>query len=197
MMNQLIRFDVQLSDFLSIGNMAPSLTKNVLRFSLKFLEITGHGIPWLAVTALYAYSSTGSIQIFNANLFIALIFDLIVVGTLKFLAQRQRPSYNQDDMFATVSVDNYSFPSGHATRAMLLAILFMQFDLQQKVVFLIQIWASILALSRVVLGRHHVFDVVAGIIIGALEAWIALTYLWMDEHFITSCQSQIAKYLQL
>eukprot|EP00112_Aurelia_sp_Birch-Aquarium-sp1_P003816 Seg1430.8 transcript_id=Seg1430.8/GoldUCD/mRNA.D3Y31 product="Phospholipid phosphatase 6" protein_id=Seg1430.8/GoldUCD/D3Y31 len=197
MMDQLIRFDVQLSDFLSIGSMAPSLTKNVLRFSLKFLEITGHGIPWLAVTAFYAHSSTGSIQIFNANLFVALIFDLIVVGTLKFLAQRQRPSYNQDDMFATVSVDNYSFPSGHATRAMLLAILFMQFDLQQKFVFLIQIWASILALSRVVLGRHHVFDVVAGIIIGALEAWIALTYLWMDEDFITSCQSQITKYLQL
>ena len=196
-MDQLIRFDVQLSAFLSIGNMKPSLAKNILRFSLKFLEITGHGIPWLAVTAFYAYSSTGSMQTFNANLFIALLFDLIVVGTMKFLAQRPRPSYNQDDMFATVSVDNYSFPSGHATRAMLLAVLFSQFDLQQKFVFLIQIWASVLALSRVVLGRHHVFDVVAGIIIGALEAWIALKYLWMDEDFIKSCKSQIIKSLPL
>ena len=176
-MDKLVRFDVQLSAFLSIGNMEPSPTKSIIRFSLKFLEITGHGIPWIAVAAFYVYSSTGSIQMFNANLLIALLFDLLIVGTMKLLVQRQRPSYNQDDMFATVSVDNYSFPSGHATRAMLLAVLFTQFDLQQKFVLLVQIWASILAFSRVVLGRHHVFDVMAGVIIGALEAWIALKYL--------------------
>ena len=40
------------------------------------------------------------------------------------LKNRRRPAQNINDNFLEVSVDKFSFPSGHATRAILLAIFF-------------------------------------------------------------------------
>ncbi|VEL30145.1 unnamed protein product [Protopolystoma xenopodis] len=43
----------------------------------------------------------------------ALIFDLVIIGLLKLIFRRQRPSGNKpQDMRMTISVDSYSFPSG-------------------------------------------------------------------------------------
>ncbi|KAJ6655440.1 hypothetical protein lerEdw1_005140 [Lerista edwardsae] len=48
---------------------------------------------------------------------LALVLDVVLVAAVKGLVKRRRPAHNKMDMFATVSVDKYSFPSGHATRA--------------------------------------------------------------------------------
>ena len=37
-----------------------------------------------------------------------------------------------------------------------------------------------MAVSRVLLGRHHILDVVAGVVIGVLEA-VLLSMLWRSE----------------
>lgn len=52
--------------------------------------------------------------------------DVIIVLVLKIMFRRHRPSNNHMDMFLTVSVDQYSFPSGHATRAVMLASLIIK-----------------------------------------------------------------------
>ena len=83
---------------------------------------------------------------------------------------------------ATVKmVDKFSFPSGHATRATMLALLF---TLLSPLPFLLWIpflaWAGAVAVSRVLLGRHHILDVVAGVVIGAVEA-VILSMLWRSE----------------
>ena len=83
---------------------------------------------------------------------------------------------------ATVKmVDKFSFPSGHATRATMLALLF---TLLSPLPFLLWIpflaWAGAVAVSRVLLGRHHILDVVAGVVIGAVEA-VVLSMLWRSE----------------
>ena len=41
-------------------------------------------------------------------------------------------------------------------------------------------WAGAVAASRVLLGRHHILDVVAGVLIGAVEAAL-LSMLWRSE----------------
>ena len=41
-------------------------------------------------------------------------------------------------------------------------------------------WAVAVAVSRVLLGRHHILDVLAGVVIGAIEA-ILLSMLWRSE----------------
>ena len=54
---------------------------------------------------------------FAANLLLGFVVDLILIGTLKALFRRQRPVYNEEgDFLLVVSVDKFSFPSGHSSR---------------------------------------------------------------------------------
>ena len=75
-------------------------------------------------------------------------------------------------MYATISVDKFSFPSGHATRAVALALFFglLLPPLNFFVMLPITAWSFAVCLSRVLLGRHHLLDVAAGIAIGIVEA---------------------------
>jgi len=134
------------------------------------LEISGHGVPWIAGTVFSILMFSNLKQEFACNLLLALMLDLAVVGTLKVAVRRKRPIYNEKDMFATVSVDNYSFPSGHSTRAAMVAGLFSAFLSDGCWRILIGLWALCVSASRVILGRHHLSDVLCGVLIGLLQA---------------------------
>lgn len=111
----------------------------------------------------------------------ALVMDVIVCATAKGIFRRTRPAQNANDML-TISVDKYSFPSGHATRvAMCSCFLIWQFDLSYPVACSIVVWAVIVCVSRVMLGRHHVSDVIAGGLIGVLE-YLVMNYIpiWLS-----------------
>lgn len=150
------------------------------RTHLKSLEVSCHGIPWLvfAIAGIYIAES----KEVPVNLLIGLIIDIVIVAVLKAFTRRRRPAYDVDDQVATIKiVDKFSFPSGHATRALMLAILF---SCLSPLPFLAWIpfvgWALAVSASRVLLGRHHILDVVAGILIGALEGFI-LAKVWKNE----------------
>jgi membrane-associated phospholipid phosphatase len=88
--------------------------------------------------------------------------------------RRRRPNYNQGKMFITVGPDKFSFPSGHATRAITLAfffgLLYPPFPFPSVLAFpLFMFWAVAVCASRVLLGRHHVLDVAIGAAIGFME----------------------------
>ena len=58
----------------------------------------------------------------------------------------------------------FSFPSGHSSRAFLLAtVLFVTFGKMAVITF---VWASAVAISRVVLGAHYPGDILAGAAVG-------------------------------
>ena len=85
-------------------------------------------------------------------------------------------------MALTVKVDQHSFPSGHATRAVMVALLLIaKFELTGKVQAAVLIWMVAVPVSRILLGRHHVLDVSAGIIFGVMEYLFILNYLWMSQ----------------
>lgn len=97
----------------------------------------------------------------------ALLLDLVMVAVVKGLVKRPRPTHNKMDMFVTISVDKYSFPSGHATRAALVC----RFVLRHLVLavplrVLVVLWALIVSISRVMLGRHNMTDVLFGLLLG-------------------------------
>lgn len=140
------------------------------RILMIILEISGHGVPWIAGTVFSILMFSDLKQEFACNLLLALMLDLAVVGTLKVAVRRKRPVYNEKDMFATVSVDNYSFPSGHSTRAAMVAGLFSAFLSDGCWRILIGLWALCVSASRVILGRHHLSDVLCGVLIGLLQA---------------------------
>ncbi|CAE1276698.1 PLPP6 [Acanthosepion pharaonis] len=88
----------------------------VLRPLMIAMEISCHGLMWIigSLTTLLCTHKIHHAQIVF-NLLFGLIMDLIIVGLLKSVVRRQRPILNDMDMIATVPMDQYSFPSGHAT----------------------------------------------------------------------------------
>jgi len=68
--------------------------------------------------AAWALPSLGpAVRMCAANLLLGFVLDLVMVGTIKGLVRRGRPVYNKEGDFAlVVSVDKFSFPSGHSSR---------------------------------------------------------------------------------
>lgn len=123
------------------------------------------------------YNFISSLSFFSS----ALVLDLVVSGTLKAIVRRPRPSTNSSsDMFFVVSVDHFSFPSGHTTRATMLAVLaLIRLPLSVLTQYLSIVWAFCIAASRVMLGRHHLSDVFFGAIIGYVQA-LAVQHYWFE-----------------
>ncbi|KAM9641859.1 polyisoprenoid diphosphate/phosphate phosphohydrolase PLPP6 [Trichechus inunguis] len=181
-LRSLLAIDLWLSKKLGVCARERSAWGSV-RPLMKLLEISGHGIPWLLGT-LYCLSQSDSWagREVLMNLLFALLLDLLLVALIKGLVRRRRPAHNQMDMFVTLSVDKYSFPSGHATRAALVS----RFILNHLVLaiplrVLVVLWAFILGLSRVMLGRHNVTDVAFGFLLGYLQYSI-VDYCWLSPH---------------
>ena len=96
-------------------------------------------------------------------------------------SRRRRPAYNNSDMFATMSVDKFSFPSGHSTRAVALGLFFVHLHPLGVVLSLpVLAWSAAVCVSRVLLGRHHILDVLGGTVVGVVEV-VVLSALWIGE----------------
>uniref|UniRef100_A0A3P8VE62 Polyisoprenoid diphosphate/phosphate phosphohydrolase PLPP6 n=1 Tax=Cynoglossus semilaevis TaxID=244447 RepID=A0A3P8VE62_CYNSE len=103
-----------------------------------------------------------------------------VHGIVKTAVRRRRPAHNRMDMFATFSVDRYSFPSGHSTRAALCGrFLLAHLVLAAPLRVLVLLWAGLVGFSRVLLGRHNVSDVLFGFFMGYWQYNLVET-LWLS-----------------
>ncbi|HDD05013.1 MAG TPA: phosphatase PAP2 family protein [Candidatus Aenigmarchaeota archaeon] len=103
--------------------------------------------------------------------FLALLVNGLVVASMKLLIARPRPFYGSWE-------SSYSFPSGHASNAFLLATFYSQlFPKRKKSSYLI---ASLVAFSRVYLGTHYLTDVLAGALIGYV---VAIIFITKNRHF--------------
>ena len=173
----LYRLDITLSRKMSV---CADKNSGFWRTVMVILEISGHGVPWIIAALFSILVFTDSRQEFACNLLLALLMDLVIVGGLKIVVRRERPVYNAKDMFATVSVDNYSFPSGHSTRAVMVAGLFAVFLVREVWSIFIGCWAACVSASRVILGRHHLSDVFFGVMIGLLQCWV-ICAVWIPN----------------
>lgn len=90
----------------------------------------------------------------------AFLVEEVLVGALKAFVARPRP----ED--AWIAAAGWSFPSGHAARAALVACLIVYLNRHRVALALAALWAILGAAARVVLGVHHVTDVAAGLGLG-------------------------------
>ena len=183
----LLQLDIELSEKLSFFATKDSSS---WRYLLVLLEISGHGVPWIAAAVLGVLITRGTSQQFACNMLLGLLLDLIVVGTFKVVFRRKRPIYNEKDMFATVSVDQYSFPSGHSTRAAMVAGSIGTYVTNQTNMVLVFLWAVCGASSRVLLGRHHIFDVIFGVVIGLAQFGVIMV-VWLPEQLCHSIKQSL------
>ena len=98
-------------------------------------------------------------------LFIGIFVTATIIIALKFLIRRQRPEGEWGAIYRRT--DPHSFPSGHAARATMLAVLVVGMGPAWLVPIML-IWAPLVTLSRVAMDLHYLSDAVAGAALGIL-----------------------------
>ena len=76
-------------------------------------------------------------------------------------------------------LSDYSFPSGHATFAWALAVVLASKEPRAK--WLFYALAFFISLSRVYMGKHYPYDVIAGSFVGLGIGYISL---WLEQNMI-------------
>mmetsp|Transcript_22258 Transcript_22258/g.37208 ORF Transcript_22258/g.37208 Transcript_22258/m.37208 type:complete len:203 (+) Transcript_22258:131-739(+) len=170
---------------------ADGLRRGVLRS----LEFSGDGLIWLQVpfiawaTSMVPLDKTYCL----VNLLIGFLLDLCMIGLLKFVFRRPRPVYNKDDMHIVVSVDKFSFPSGHSSRAMFIAAM-AYICIPSSLRYVVMTWSAMTAMSRVILGRHYLGDVSVGCCLGVALAAALSQGTFKAEHLLYTHENWVAHY---
>lgn len=104
--------------------------------------------------------------------FVAISVLVIVVMIIKFSVRRKRPEGEWGNIYR--NTDPHSFPSGHAARSFLIAMVAIGLGGPIGVTILLWVWAPLVALARVAMGVHYISDIVAGALVGIVIALISL-----------------------
>jgi undecaprenyl-diphosphatase len=94
---------------------------------------------------------------------VGIVLTAVVVMAIKFTVRRRRPEGEWGAIYR--NTDPHSFPSGHAVRAVMLAVLAVGLGPGWLGALLI-IWAPLVGLARVAMGVHYLSDVLAGMALG-------------------------------
>jgi membrane-associated phospholipid phosphatase len=132
------------------------------------LAHSGDSWLWLVGLATSWLLTEGNWHADLTFIILALIFQALVVLILKLLFRRSRPQGSWGDIYRVT--DPHSFPSGHAARAVLLAVLSWHLLSGWAAVFL-SLWAFLVCLARVAMGVHYFSDIVAGAAVGLIAGW--------------------------
>jgi undecaprenyl-diphosphatase len=105
---------------------------------------------------------------------IGIVFTAILVFLIKFTVRRRRPEGQWGGIYR--STDPHSFPSGHAARSVMLAVLALGLG-PAPFALLMAVWAPLVALARVAMGVHYLSDVLAGAVLGGVIGLLLLLQL--------------------
>jgi len=168
-MKALLQQDARLSARMRIAEQ-PGLVRTLAAL----LAHSGDSWFWGAGLALLAILRPGFWRAWALTLLAAIAFTAVVVLGLKFTVRRRRPAGDWGRIYR--STDPHSFPSGHAARAALLAVLTLGIG-PLWLGALLAVWAPLVALARVAMGVHYLSDILAGGLLGVLIGLAALQVL--------------------
>ncbi len=125
------------------------------------------GDSWLWMAAFVLLWLVGNpFWRYNAALMaIAVGVQALTIFALKHAFKRERPRGDWGSVYR--SIDPHSFPSGHATRAVLLSVMAVHLGPLWLGIALL-VWAPLVSLARVATGVHYLSDILAGVVIGLL-----------------------------
>ncbi len=126
----------------------------------------GLGVTWLAA------GPEG--KLFALRLALAILGLAVVVLAVKRVFKRRRPEGDWGAIYR--KTDPHSFPSGHAARMAMLAVLAAALG-PAWFAGLLLVWAPLVALARVAMGVHYLTDVAGGAAMG-IAAGVILALVW-------------------
>ncbi|XP_023665350.1 inactive phospholipid phosphatase 7-like [Paramormyrops kingsleyae] len=187
--NSLLAIDLCMSKRLGVCAYAYSSWGSI-RSIVGLLALTGHFIPWICGTILcLSRSNTLAGQEVLVNLLLALILDVMTVAGVQKLVKRKGPLELSPSFLDYVAMDVYSFPAAHASRAVMVAkFLLSHLVLAVPLRILLVLWAFLVGVSRILLGRHHLTDVGCGFALGFLH-YSLVEMVWLPS---STCQTLIS-----
>ncbi|MGQ9628206.1 MAG: phosphatase PAP2 family protein [Anaerolineae bacterium] len=135
----------------------------------------GDSILWIVLASLTFLLGTETARQMVAVGTLAVIASAGSVTLVKPLARRKRPEGDVSGHFFWKRFDRYSFPSGHAARTASIAVVvgLSYPNFATPFYFL----PFVVGFSRIALGIHYLSDILAGLAIGFLLAWMVVTVL--------------------
>jgi undecaprenyl-diphosphatase len=165
-LKSILELDARLSACMRVAE-RPGLLRTVCIF----LAHSGDSWFWWAGLALMAWLGGTFWQPWAITVLISIVALAVVVLAAKFSIRRRRPEGDWGHFYR--STDPHSFPSGHAARAVLIAVLAIGLG-PGWLAILLCIWAPLVALARVAMGVHYASDILAGGILGVFAGVAAL-----------------------
>jgi undecaprenyl-diphosphatase len=163
---RLLELDARLSARLRVAE-----RPGVLRTVAAALAHSGDSWFWWAALALIWWLGDAFWRPWALTMLVCIVVMAAVVLAVKFTIRRRRPEGEWGQFYR--STDPHSFPSGHAVRAVLIAVLAVGMGPWWLAVILC-IWAPLVVLARVSMGVHYLSDVVAGAALGIAAGLIGL-----------------------
>jgi len=144
--------------------------------SIRVISRTGDGHLYIFLGALLFCLDNSHGALFFYTALMAYGLEVPIYLILKKYFKRKRPSASLINFTAHITPsDKFSLPSGHTAAAFLMATIISSFYPMFSV--LAFAWASLVGLSRILLGVHFPSDVVIGAILGISIASISMFIL--------------------
>lgn len=145
-----------------------------LRSLAALLAHSGDSWFWLVALGLVWWLGSPFWRDLAVVMALGILLTALVVMAIKFTVRRRRPEGEWGNIYR--STDPHSFPSGHAARAMMLAVLAIGLGPAWFGAVLL-VWALSVSLARVAMGVHYLSDVLAGMFFGLAMGGIILLFL--------------------
>jgi membrane-associated phospholipid phosphatase len=143
----------------------------VLRSVAIVLAHSGDSWFWWAGLGLLWWLGNSFWRPWALTVLLSIIALAVIVLAIKFTIRRRRPEGDWGGIYR--KTDPHSFPSGHAARVILIAVLALGLG-PGWLALIICIWAPLVALARVAMGVHYLSDIVAGFGLGGVAGIISL-----------------------
>ncbi len=132
---------------------------------LGYLLIVGSLIYWY----IHASRDKGSVRLFLFVFLSVILSRLVFTEIIRYIWYRPRPLAVLHDLQLILPKEmTASFPSGHVS--MYFALAFAMFYLDKKIGAWYLSFATLIALSRVILGFHYMTDIIGGFLV----AWVSV-----------------------
>jgi undecaprenyl-diphosphatase len=159
-LRRLLELDARLSARLRIAEQP-----GPLRSLAAVLAHSGDSWFWLAGLGLVWLLDPNGWRARAGVLIVSILATAALVMIIKFTVRRRRPEGEWGGIYR--STDPHSFPSGHAARAVMLAVLALGLGPAWFALLLVA-WAPLVGLARVAMGVHYLSDVVVGMALGGV-----------------------------
>jgi undecaprenyl-diphosphatase len=164
-----VEFDKRWNQRLAIGE-----GSRLKRFFAILFAHSGDSWFWLLGLIIVWLVGNPSWKAWALKVGAAIVVLAVTVLAMKFSFRRARPEGTWGNVYR--KSDPHSFPSGHAARSALLAVLAAGLGPGWLAALLIP-WAPLVSLARVSMGLHYPTDVLAGGALGLLVGIAALLIL--------------------